>query len=798
MTHDHDSLSTQEQTSALQGIRVIDFGHYIAGPLAGMLLADQGAEVIKVERPGGDPARACAAFATWNRGKQSVQLDLQSPNGRAQAQALVRTADVVIENFRPGVAERLGIGYETLAAQQPGLIYCSMPGFGPGHALRHEPGWEPIIGASTGLYPALHHTGGGASAEPLFTPLPIASTYAAMLGAVSIAMALNARGQTGRGQRIEVPLHSAMFTAMGRHLVKFETFHASDNFAWPRHVMARQYQCADGRYVQHHGMFRRFLQQTLTAANRTEWLEEATSLFERDVDAATLALWEERFRQMFRQRTAQEWEEAISAAGGACTVCKTIDEWLVHPHAVSAGMVVEVEDAHYGPMKQPGVQVKLRRIPGRIQGRAPLLGEHTRTVLETLGTAASAPLAAASDTPGSTILGALAGVRVLDLCIILAGPTCGRTLAEFGADVIKIDDPTRPGDPVGYIDVNRGKRSIELNLKTEEGRTIFWRLVDTADVIVENNRYGSLERLGLGYEAVRARKPSVIYASLNCYGYDGPWRARPGWEQLAQATSGIQVRRGGRDGAPLLLPYAVNDYGTGLMGAYAVALALYERQRSGQGQAVDSGLALTAGLLQSPFFLDYAGFQRCEPEGLEVRGWSAASRLYATADGWIYVHCADAAAWQRLLSLPAFAAAQHYAGQYADPFSNGHTDTHIAKELGSIFGDASSAHWVQTLRPHGISVVPNMTIADFRYDPYVRQAGLIITRQHPERGNVDHLGTPAHLSGTPMHLGAPTPVPGGQTREILHEIGYSATQIAHYIASGAVRATVSQAAAGIS
>jgi crotonobetainyl-CoA:carnitine CoA-transferase CaiB-like acyl-CoA transferase len=413
---------------------------------------------------------------------------------------------VVIENFRPGVAERLGIGYAVLAAQQPGLIYCSMPGFGPGHALRQAPGWEPIIGASTGLYQATHGAAGTEAAEPLFTPLPIASTYAAMLGVVSITMALNARAKTQRGQHIEVPLHSAMFTAMGRHLVKFETYRPGDNFAWPRHVMARQYQCADGRYVQHHGMFKRFVQQTLTAANRTEWLAEATSLFERDVDDATLALWVERFAEMFRQRTASQWEEAISAAGGACTVCKTIDEWLVHPHAVSAGMVVQVDEAHYGPMQQPGVQVKLRRTPGRIQGRAPLLGEHTRPVLEALNTAA-APTAPRHATPGATILGALEGVRVLDLCIILAGPTCGRTLAEFGADVIKIDDPTRPGDAVGYIDVNRGKRSIELNLKTEEGRAIFWRLVDTADVIVENNRYGSLERLGLGYNAVRARKP---------------------------------------------------------------------------------------------------------------------------------------------------------------------------------------------------------------------------------------------------------------------------------------------------
>jgi crotonobetainyl-CoA:carnitine CoA-transferase CaiB-like acyl-CoA transferase len=250
----------------------------------------------------------------------------------------------------------------------------------------------------------------------------------------------------------------------------------------------------------------------------------------------------------------------------------------------------------------------------------------------------------------------------------------------------------------------------------------------------------------------------------------------------------MQVRRGGRDGAPLLLPYAVNDYGTGLMGAYAVALALHERHASHQGQAVDSGLALTASLLQSPFFLDYQGLQRQELEGPEVRGWSAASRLYPAADGWIYVHCADVAAWQRWLSLPAFSAVQQYAGQYPDPASSSAADTPLVKELSSIFACESSAYWIEMLSSHGVGVVQNITIADFRDDPYVRQAGLIVTRAHPERGEVDHLGTTALLSDTPMRLGTPTPVPGGNTREILQELGYAAAEIDHYITTGAVRA----------
>ena len=359
---------------------------------------------------------------------------------------------------------------------------------------------------------------------------------------------------------------------------------------------------------------------------------------------------------------------------------------------------------------------------------------------------------------------------MLDLCIILAGPTCGRTLGEFGADVIKIDDPTRILDPVGYIDVNRGKRSIMLNLKTAAGREVFWKLVETADVIVENNRKSAVERMGLGYDAVKKVKPDIVYASLNAFGYDGPWSERAGWEQLAQGTSGMQVRRGGRDGAPMLAPYAVNDYGTGLMGAYAVALALHERNRTGQGQSVDSGLALTAGLLQSPYFLDYAGYQRSDLEGVAVRGYSPASRLYRAADGWLYLHCPDDAAYQALLTLT---------GVDDDAADD------TADAIADAIGGNTIEHWSRILWPGGVAVTPNLNMEDYRHDPVVRQAGFIVTREHPVWGSVDHSGTTARLSATPPRLGPPAPYFGMHTDAILSEAGYSPERIAELKASGA-------------
>jgi crotonobetainyl-CoA:carnitine CoA-transferase CaiB-like acyl-CoA transferase len=762
-------MTTTERTQAqgaLRGVHVLEFGQYIPGPMLGMLLSDQGADVIKVERPGGDPARTEPAFATWNRGKRSVVLDLKTAEGQAAAAGLAKKADIVIENYRPGVAERLGIGYDTLSKENPRLIYCSIPGFGEDSPHRNERGWEGIVSASTGVY---QHIEG--SDEPLFLPLPTASTFAAIVSSVSVTMAVVARDRTGKGQRIEVPMHSAMFSAIGRHLVKLYDIDPPDLFTLPRNVMSFQYKCADGRYIQSQGMYQRFANQTLSAAGRTEWIEDLEDLYGAEVGPETVAMWKDRFEKMFLERTAQEWEDAIAEAKGAATICKTIEEWLVHEHAIAGKMVIEVDDAQYGRMKQPGVQVRLRGTPGAIRGRAPRLGEHTAEVLAELN-GPGRPVTYQDG--GENIMAALEGIRVLDLCIVLAGPTCGRTLGEFGAEVIKIDDPSRPYDVAGNTDVNRGKRSIQINLKTPEGLEVFYKLLETADVVVENNRKSSLARLGISYEDMKKRKPDIIHASLNAFGYDGPWSERPGWEQLAQATSGIQVRRGGRDGAPKLLPYPINDYGTGLMGAYAVALAVHERNRTGKGQTVDSGLTLTAGLLQSPYFLDYEGYQRDEPEGLDVRGFSAKSRLYAAADGWMYFHCPSDEAWTQLTALSDFAGLDES------------SDDALTESLADVLAGKPRAEWEKLVNPTGVSVIANRMVEDFRDDADIRKAGLIVGRDHPGMGQADHLGSVAKLSETPMRVGRPTPLLGAETDEILSEAGYTGEQIESLKLSGAV------------
>ena len=763
-------MTTTEQNQAqgaLVGLKVLDFGQYIPGPMLGMLLSDQGAEVIKVERPGGDPARTEPAFSTWNRGKRSIVLDLKTPEGQANAVALAKQADIVIENYRPGVADRLGIGYKALSKANPQLLYCSIPGFGEDSPHRNERGWEGIVSASTGTYQPYDET-----EEPLFLPLPTASTFAAIVSAVSVGMAVVARDRNGKGQHIEVPMHSAMFSAIGRNLVKLFDIDPPNLDEFPRNVMAHQYECKDGKFLQSQGGYAVFVGQLMAAAGRPEWVEELESLYNVETDPEVIQMWKRRFEEMFLERDAKQWEDDIAAANGVGTVCKPVEEWLSQEHALAGKMVIQVDDAQYGIMKQPGVQVRLRGTPGAIQFRAPTLGEHTDEILAELKSNTEKP--AIPKSGSESILHALEGLRVLDLCIVLAGPTCGRTLGEFGADVIKIDDPSRPYNIPGNTDVNRGKRSIQINLKTPEGLEVFYKLLETADIVVENNRKSSLSRLGISFEQMKARKPDIIHASLNAFGYDGPWSERPGWEQLAQATAGIQVRRGGRDGTPKLLPYPMNDYGTGLMGAYAVALAVHERNRTGQGQTVNSGLALTAGLLQSPYFLDYEGYERNEPEGLGVRGFNAKSRLYEAADGWMYFHCPDDFAWSNLTRLADFS--ELSAGD----------DAALTQSIADVISSKSIDDWSKLINPTGVSVMANRLVEDFRDDEDIRKAGLIVKREHPDFGQAEHLGSVAKLSETPMRVGRPTPLLGAETDDILSEAGYTGEQIESMKLSGAV------------
>jgi crotonobetainyl-CoA:carnitine CoA-transferase CaiB-like acyl-CoA transferase len=733
---------------ALDGVRVIDLGQWIAGPLAAMLLGDQGAEIIRVDPPGG-PRWKTPANAAWNRGKQQLVLDLKRGTDLATARHLIERADVVIENFRPGVMARLGLGPDEATRGNPRLIYCSLPGFASDDPRAAMPAWEGVLGAATGAY--------WQPGEPRFTALPISSTFGALAAAVAIVMALIARQRDGLGQRIEVPLLDATVLAIGSGglLVNGKPDGARPDDPW-----GGLFQCADGRWVRLSLATFRFLQRFVAAAGHADWIEKGYVQAERPGRLARgtelRARQQEELLALFRARTAADWEELGRRAEVPLTLVRTSAEWLGAEHPRTAGIVTEVVDGEFGRMLQPGFAVRLLGTPGAIRPRAERDGEAAldRSLLP--------PRQSVTETP--RVAAALQGMRVVDLTQVLAGPTAARTLAEFGADVVKINNPREEG--AGYrwqvhryhTDVNRGKRTILLDLKKPEGLEVFKRLVEDADVVLQNFRPGVAERLGVGYEQMRARKPDIVYGSVGFLGEGGPWESMPGYEPNAQAATGMMARMAGHDGPPAMQPFACNDYATGLLGALALGLALFNRQVTGAGQHVQTSLAAAATLLQSPYLQMYAGKVWNEPGGPEAVGWGALQRLYRASDGWRGLGATDS----KRLRLDTVLGLSGIAGLRG---------AELESALAIHLATRPAGEWASRFAAAGIGAQPVISTTQLMQDPWLAAHGLSVTREHTGGAMITTVGPPARLSRTPVVPGRPVSPPGGDAAEILARIG---------------------------
>ena len=368
---------------ALSGFRVLDFGHYIAGPYAAMLLAEQGAEVIKVERPRGDPFRGDQGFMVWNRSKKGITLDLKKEEGQKVAQELAKTADVIIENFRPGVADRLGIGYESLRQVNPRLIYCSISAFGQEGPYRDLPGWDPMVGSLSG---AIVEQGGGQESPPLYLVLPLPSYYSAFMASFSIASALLAREVTGKGQRVDISLFSSMLGAQATGMVDFE---GRIRLPWtnPQGSMPlyKFYQGSDGKWFFLGLGNMRFFTKFAVALGREEWLADprfdgAPFLIFPPVSLEIIA----EFKEMFATKKRDEWLKFLQSEDIPCAAARPVEEFLDDPQVMANEMVVEIEESDLGKVREMGFPVKLKLTPGEIKGRSPKLGEHTEEILTDL------------------------------------------------------------------------------------------------------------------------------------------------------------------------------------------------------------------------------------------------------------------------------------------------------------------------------------------------------------------------------------------------------------------------------
>ena len=733
---------------ALTGFRVLDFGQYVAGPLAAMLLSEQGAEVIRIEPPGG-PRDASAAGAIFNRGKKSMVLDLKNETDKHVALQLVDTADLLIENFRPGKFAALGLGYEALAQRNPRLVYCAMPGFAHDDPRAPLAGWEAIIAAATDTYRPPQDSN---ASTPRFWNLPVASNFAAMLAATACVNALNAQQRDGLGQHIEIALFDAMFTAIGARGMQMPTaVDMSLDFTG-----FGVYECQDGRYVHFAPVAPRFMDWFVAAAGVAQWATEGL------LDRAALSTSPEtalRLRSelsgLFKTRTALAWETLADKAGVPLIVCRTTAEWSDTAHALTSQSVVSIDDFEYGAMKQPGTPVRLSVSKEQIQGpRHPLDADRASIAADLLQPSAQAARRANFKVNPRCTDPALKGVRVLDLTQIWAGPTAARALAEFGADVIKINSPHEPIR--SHYDVNRGKRSILLDFKDPKDMDIFRQLVESADVVMQNFRHGVAEGLGIGYQDLVKIKPTIIYASVSAFGYDGPWCGRRGYEVQAQAAAGAQVDFGWPDQAARL-PYEINDYGTGVLTAFGLSLALMHHARTGQGQQVHGALGYTATLHQSLRFAQMAQAHHAPSAFANTLGLHALYRLYQARDQWFFFALAHASLphLQQVLELPLLGTLSDAAQQDL---------------LARTFGEQALDYWVNKLRACDPAIHRLVTVQELMSDPWVVGHGLSLTREHKNIGMIRTIGPVARLSRTPLVAGRPAPPPGSDQAAVMQAL----------------------------
>ena len=808
----------------LDGIEVLDLSWGISGPMTGMLLGDHGARVTKIEPPGGDPwEHRLSGYRVWGRNKRRAALDLHDAEDKRRFLALAATADVLVESFSPGTTARLGIDFATLTELNPRLIYCSITPYGPDRPDADRPGIDGLVAARTGHQWAIRGMKEGITARlsgiegplpeleappdcwvgpdrpgPLFSGVPWVSLAAFYLASVSINAALRAREHTGRGQLINTSLlQGVLATTLPWQAA--EHADAPDYQTWIFDPRAPKgfFQAADGRWTHHWVQLPDFIFGAADSdgesgaglpSPKTAGMRVAPS----SNDMIVLHALQSPLAEAVAKYPARTWVRLAAEAGVPVQMVRSPEEALLDPLLFEDGCVIEVDDPDVGLIRQVGRVLELSRHPFQAPRPAARPGEHTDEVRADADAALARDEAAPSPSGGAALAAPLAGVVVLDLGLAVAGPFGTQVLAQLGARVIKVNtarDAYWMKNQIG-IWCNRDKDSIILNLKDPEGLAVLYRLVERADVVAHNMRYAAAVRLGVDYESLQAIKPDVIYC--HSLGHEqGPRQFHPGNDQTASALAGPEWLDGGLDngGRPIWSNTSLGDTGTGFLSALGTIQALYDRDRTGSGQFVQTSIVYTHLLNASTAWISPDGSvaaDRQRPDA-EQYGWCSLYRLYETSDGWLCIAVLDEASWRALcttIDRPGLVDDE----RFATPARRREHDEALAAELAQVFRSDPAAAWFGRLDAAGVPC----EISDPDYpgrlfdDPSAERQGLVSTFGHPVLGTLKMHGLLFDLSDTPGIAARPGLVPGQQSRDILGELGYPVEEIEKLLATGAV------------
>lgn len=769
------------------GVRVLELGTGMAGPMVGMVLADHGADVVKIESPAGDWARPLPGFQAWNRGKRSMVLDLATPPGRAELHELAACADVVVAATRPTVSAALGI--EQALRVHDALVGCRITGFGPVSGLEDVPGWEGVVAAATGRMVGLDRLSGGRPGveydRPVFTSAPVASFGAAQLAIQGIVAALLERERSGRGQLVETSLlEGAVTFLMRQELGRAVNGQPADQIDPATHrgieLCFITAECSDGRFIQMCARQDRHFQSWLRVLELGYLLDDprfakAPMGLARVEDGDEL---EALLRERMRTRTQAEWmrvftEEVDVGADPFLTPA----EFLNHPDMVDNGRVVTVDDPVLGQVRQVGPLVVMSDTPATVDRPAPRLGEHTEQVRTSWATRTPEPRpkAATADTAPP-----LDGITILEVAYYIAGPLATTLLAELGARVIKVEP--LDGDPYRRTGLQsakfqHGKESITLDLKHPDGQATLHDLVRRSDALVHSFREPAARRLGLDHPTLDQLNPRLVYLYAGSYGSGGPSAHRAAFHSTPNALSGGGIKQAGRGNPPVNDSYA--DPGSALGAATALALGLWARRRTGRGQYLETTMLCSTAYVHSADMVLFDGAPALLLADPDQRGLTATYRLYEAADEWLFLAAItdeDVVGTLRVLGLDTLVDDPRFATSTAQH----HHEAELASRIAEVVRTAPASTWVCRLADAGVAAV---VAHDEPLEAWLEARDLLAPMQHPAYPPYWRLPVRIRFSRSTSRL-APAAAAGEHSRALLAELGRDATTIERMLEEG--------------
>jgi crotonobetainyl-CoA:carnitine CoA-transferase CaiB-like acyl-CoA transferase len=776
-----------DRHGALEGLVVLEVSETLAGQVAGGLLADMGATVVRIESLAGAASRGrgpCIAgesdalyFQCENRGKLSVSADWGGLGGDARIQRLVKCADALIDDLGPGRLEELGFPLASETSGTSGLCLLRISAFGAFGPLSTCKSDDRIAQAFGGV----QYVTGFPDRPPIPITIPIAEYWTGIIGASGLLIALFHALRSGQSQTVDLAMYEAALRLQDANVAAFGRYGDIPTRTGNESLLvapAGVYETSDQRWVALSGAGDQPYARLCSVIGRAELITD-DRFRTQDARARHSAEINRIIAEWIRAHTSDEAARLLGDGGVAGALVSSASDIIADPHIRARQDVLPLTTQSGRTVLAPGVTPRLLLTPGQTPPRAPSLGEHNVGV-EKICTPTSAPSMPADQEASEQYSEALSGIRVLDLGRWLAGPVAASLLADFGAEVIMVELPgarRRNGKEftrrdLSFLATNRNKRSITVDIRTEAGRQAICDLAAKSDVLVENFRPGTLERWAIGPSELLRYNPGLVILRASGYGQTGPYASRSAFNPVGLALGGTMHLNGWPDRPPLNDGMTSGDYTTALFGEFGVLCALLRRLRDNQGQVVDvslveSILRLTGDLLAVESGL---GIVRSRAGGISPLYPVAVTEC--AADGRFVAVSAET--WEEVAD--ALDAGGATGGQDSD------TQGRLSAYIRSMEAEAA----VASLRTAGLAASAVQSIADICNSEHIRERGSLIKLFQEDVGEIWLPAAVPRLSRTPGGVRSVPSVPGADNEEVFGELlEYDDLRIAQLCASGA-------------